>query len=140
MRTKVLVQWGLILLAAGQGIPTAWAALSPFSFAHDFPTPDRAWLALFPPYNEHMTQDFGLVGLQFAVVLAYAAAAPHRRLVRMVLLASLVFAVPHLIYHQCHLVRSSDIPLQVTSQVVPIVVALVTLVLNERVRKQPAQK
>lgn len=132
MRAGLLVRTALVLLALGEGIPAAWAAAFPLSFFHGFPTPDRAWLTLFPPYNEHMTRDFGMIALPFVAVLLYAAAIPHRGLVRAVLLASLLFSVPHLLFHQNHLVSSPDIPVQVASQVVPIAVALVALALNER--------
>ncbi|GAA4847515.1 hypothetical protein [Saccharopolyspora rosea] len=123
---------GLVLLALIEGIPSLWAALAPLSFYRDFPTPDRSWLTLFPPYNEHMTHDFGLIALQFVVVLGFAAVSVERRLVRVVLIASLVFNVPHCVYHQRHLVEGSDVHVQFASQVVPIVLAVVLLVVNER--------
>jgi len=132
------VRIGLLLLALGQGLPALWAAAAPHGFYRSFPTPDRHWVALFPPYNEHLTRDFGLATLQVAVLAAIAAARPQRLLVRAVSLASLVFSVPHLVYHQLHAVPSTDLAAQTTSQVLPVVVALAVLVLNERRRRGAA--
>lgn len=129
---RASVRVGLVVLALGNGLPALWAALAPLSFYLSFPTPRRHWITLFPPFNEHMTRDFGLVGVQFAVVLAYVAVRPERRLVRAVTLASLVFSVPHLVYHQMHAIPTSDVAVQTTSQVLPIAVAAAILALNER--------
>lgn len=128
---RALVRVGLMLLALGEGLPTLWAAIDPLGFYLGFPTPSRHWITLFPPYNEHLVRDFGLVALQFAVILAYASFRPERRLVRVAALSSLVFNVPHLIYHQRHVIPMSDVAAQVTSQVLPIVIALAVLALNE---------
>lgn len=131
MRGK-LVRVGLVLLALGQGLPTLWAALAPRGFYLAFPTPERHWVALFPPYNEHLTRDFGIASLPFVVVLVFAAARPDRSLVRTVSLASLLFSVPHLVYHQHHVIPTSDLAAQTVSQLLPVVVALVVFALNER--------
>ncbi|MDA3624633.1 hypothetical protein OU415_04225 [Saccharopolyspora sp. WRP15-2] len=128
---RLLLRIGLVLTALGEGIPTLWAAVSPLSFQLGFPTPELAWLTEFPPYNEHMTRDFGLIGLQFAVILGYAAVSMRHALVRAVLAASLVFNVPHLIYHQHHGATGNAVPLQVISQAAPIALAVLLLVVNE---------
>ncbi|MEU5849128.1 hypothetical protein [Saccharopolyspora shandongensis] len=128
---QLLLRIGLVLLALGEGIPTLWAALSPLSFQLGFPTPQLAWLTEFPPFNEHMTRDFGLIGLQFVLVVGYAAVSMRRTLVRVVLATSLVFNVPHLIYHQHHGATGNAVPLQVISQVAPIALAVLLLIINE---------
>lgn len=127
-----LVRVGLVLLALGQGLPTLWAALAPRSFYLAFPTPERHWVALFPPYNEHLTRDFGIAALPFAVVLLFAAARAEQALVRTVSLASLLFSMPHLLFHQHHVIPTSDLAAQTASQLLPIGVALAVLALNER--------
>ncbi|MGW1678225.1 hypothetical protein [Saccharopolyspora sp. NPDC002376] len=77
-----------------------------------------------------MTRDFGLIGLQFAV-LGYAAVSMRRPLVRVVLAASLVFNVPHLLYHQHLGATGNAVQLQVLSQVTPIALAVLLLIINE---------
>lgn len=136
---RTVLRSGLLLLAAMAGLPALWAALWPLSFYRAYPTPAQGWIMMFPPYNEHMTYDFGLAILQFTVVLGYAAAVPRRGLVRVSLLASLVFSVPHFLYHQRHLVPGSDVLLQVATQLAPIVLALALLAINERSRAHPSR-
>lgn len=128
----MLLRIGLALLTLHQGVAAVWAAFFPFGFFQNFPTPERGWLLLFPPYNEHMTRDFGFAGLPFVVVLAYALVVLRRPVVRMVLIASLFFSVPHLIYHQLHVIADSDVIVQLVSQLVPVLLALILLWINER--------
>src|SRR5699024_8497826 len=63
--SHMLLRIGLALLTLHQGVAAVWAAFFPFGFFQNFPTPERGWLLLFPPYNEHMTRDFGFAGLPF---------------------------------------------------------------------------
>ncbi len=60
-------------------------------------------VALLPPFNEHLLTDVG--GLYLAVALVFGAAAMtlDRLLVRVALVASLLYSVPHLIFHSTHL-------------------------------------
>lgn len=79
-----------------------WALLFPASFYADFPL-DRAWVALDGPYNEHLLRDVGALNLALAVVLGWAFAEPSLGRVRIAAWATLVYAVPHVIYHVTHL-------------------------------------
>lgn len=92
---------GLWFLAAVQAGVGGWALLSPQGFYDGFPAPGHHWVAMFPPFNEHLLRDFGSLNLALAVALAFAAA--NLLLARAVLVSYLVFAVPHLVFHLGHL-------------------------------------
>ena len=94
---------GLLVLAAPQVVVGVWGLLAPQAFYDGFPAPGHAWVALLPPYNEHLTRDVGALNLALAVLLVAAAVAPERRLVRVALLVQLVWTVPHAVFHLGHL-------------------------------------
>ncbi|MBG0830581.1 hypothetical protein HS041_22725 [Planomonospora sp. ID67723] len=94
---------GLIYLAVTELVVGAWALISPAGFYEGFPFPGRRWVAMLPPYNEHLLLDFGGLNLGFGMMLAVAAVAPERLLVRTVLAGYLAFATPHLAFHLGHL-------------------------------------
>ncbi|MFL6124671.1 hypothetical protein [Actinophytocola sp.] len=137
MTGRTWLRAGLLAVALVQGVPAVWAACWPRSFYTGFPTADRAWLTLFPPFNEHLVRDFGLMTLQLAALAVYSAVSLEFRLVRATLLAALLFYVPHLVYHQLHLVPGSDTGMQLVSQVVPVVLLVVLLAVNRRTRERP---
>src|SRR6266568_4384061 len=99
-------QWlriGLLVLTlqmAGIGL---WALLAPQSFYDSFPGGGHAWVALLPPYNEHLVRDVGSLYLGFSILLGWALVVLERRLVQAVLVAVLVSAVPHFLFHLEHL-------------------------------------
>jgi nucleoside-diphosphate-sugar epimerase len=98
-----LVRPVLFVLAAAALQLGLWITISPRSFYDDFPGLGRQWVSVDGPYNEHLLRDFGQSQLALAVVLLAAFVRPERFLVRVAALASLVFAVPHLVYHATHL-------------------------------------
>ena len=77
----------------------AWALLAPQSFYDSFPGLGRAWVSVDGPYNEHLIRDVGALNLALAAVLAYAAVRLTKELVLVAAVASLVWGVPHAIYH-----------------------------------------
>jgi nucleoside-diphosphate-sugar epimerase len=91
----------LTYLGLGALIPGIYATLAPRAFFDDFPM-GRGWVASEPPYSEHMMRDFGGLNLALACVLLVAAFVGTRVLVRTAAFASLLFAVPHLIFHLRH--------------------------------------
>jgi nucleoside-diphosphate-sugar epimerase len=101
--TARLVRPVLVVLAASALQLGLWAALAPTSFYEDFPGFGRTWVAVDGPYNEHLVRDFGQLNLAMAALLIAALLRPERYLVRVAALASLLFAVPHLLYHATHL-------------------------------------
>jgi hypothetical protein len=91
------------VLAAVQGMVGTWALVAPLVFYEGFPLPGHSWVALLPPYNEHLVRDVGALNLGVAVVLAGAALRADRATVRLAAIAGLVVAVPHTAYHALHL-------------------------------------
>ena len=76
-----------------------WALLAPRSFFDGFPGMGRAWVAADGPFNEHLVRDFGVLNLALLVVLGFAAVKLTRELLQLAAVASLVWGVPHLLYH-----------------------------------------
>ncbi|MFC4852790.1 hypothetical protein [Actinophytocola glycyrrhizae] len=134
---RTWLRLGLLVVAVTQGVPGLWAACWPRSFYTTFPTAGKAWLTLFPPYNEHLVRDFGLMSLPFTAVLVFAAISLEFRVVQVTLLAALLFYVPHLVYHQVHVVAGTDTGIQLASQLLPIVLLTVLFAVNTRSRDSP---
>ncbi len=76
-----------------------WALLAPQSFYDDFPGFGRAWVSVDGPYNEHLVRDVGALNLALAAVLAVAAIRLTRSMVTLAATASLLWGVPHFVYH-----------------------------------------
>lgn len=94
---------GLWLLSLSAVLPGVWALLGPRSFFDTFPGFGFAWVSLLPPYNEHMVRDVGAFYTAFAFLLGMAAVRMERRFSVAALVAWLVFALPHFIFHLTHL-------------------------------------
>jgi hypothetical protein len=101
--TSVSVRAGLGILAALQAVVGVWALLAPVSFYTSFPAAGHGWVALLPPYNEHLIRDVGELSLALTVVLAAAAVSGQRLLSAVAVCALAVYAVPHAVYHALHL-------------------------------------
>jgi hypothetical protein len=99
MTTRVL----LIVIAIGNGVVGLWASLAPQSFYDDFPGAGRHWVALDPPFNEHLVRDVGTLNLALTAVVIAALVRPVRYLVQVAAGAVLINALPHLLYHATHL-------------------------------------
>lgn len=95
LATRLALGW-LALSALQLGL---WALLAPRSFYDGFPGFGRTWAAVDGPFNEHFVRDFGALNLALAVLLIAATIRLSRELVTVAALASLVWGVPHLIYH-----------------------------------------
>lgn len=94
---------GLLVLAAFALLPGVWGTLWPRSFFDDFPGAGNAWVAAFPPYNEHLVRDVGAFYLGYGVLMLAAALVTRRRLVQVALISWFVATVPHGIFHVRHL-------------------------------------
>lgn len=93
---------GLLALAASSFYTGLWALLAPSSWFRNFPGLDYEWVAALPPYNQHLAADVGQFFTAFGVLLVWSAVTLQRQLVLATLVSSLVFAVPHLIFHANH--------------------------------------
>src|SRR3972149_6731593 len=80
-----------------------WALAAPRSFYDDFPGGGRSWVSAVGPYNEHLVRDVGGLNLALALLLVAAGVLLERRLVIVVLVAYLVNAVPHFVFHVSHM-------------------------------------
>jgi hypothetical protein len=76
-----------------------WAQLAPRSFYDHFPGLGRAWVRVDGPYNEHLVRDVGGLNLGLAAVLIIALVTLSRPTVLAACMASLLYGIPHLIYH-----------------------------------------
>lgn len=103
MTARGALRIGLALLAATQAVIGVWALPAPRAFYEGFPGAGHAWVALLPPYNEHLVRDVGAFSLAFTILLGAAARWPQRRFVRVALVTVGVFAVPHAVFHVTHL-------------------------------------
>jgi hypothetical protein len=90
---------GIAVLALTPVLVGAWATVSPRGFYDTFPGGGHHWVSALGPYDEHLVRDVGALYLGSLVMLAFAWAWLERRLVQAALLAYLVAALPHLVYH-----------------------------------------
>lgn len=100
---RAAMGWGMrlgLLLLAASALPVGlWASFAPHSFYEDFPAPGRHWVSAVGPYNEHLVTDVGTGYLALGVLLGLAGILLGRTLVRVSLLAWLVYAVRHFAFH-----------------------------------------
>lgn len=100
--TAPVATWIRIALVA-LGVPNAaaglWAVLAPQAWYDDFPGFDPRLVSAEPPYNAHLVTDAGAGLLASGFVLIAAAWLGDRRSVRFGIVAFLVFAVPHTLWH-----------------------------------------
>lgn len=94
-----MLRIGLLLLAATALGGGSWALFLPRAFYDYFPLPGRDWVSILGPYNEHLVRDYGALNLALGVLFLFAAVLIERRLVQVALVAWLVYATPHFIFH-----------------------------------------
>lgn len=119
---------GLVAVSVFVG---GWALFWPESFFSSFPGGGRAWTAGLGPYNEHLVRDVGAFNMLLAALFTWAAVTLDRRLTVAVCMTSLIFSVPHLIFHLFNLssFSASDaigqtVALSLAVVVPPVVVTL----------------
>jgi hypothetical protein len=76
-----------------------WAQFAPRSFYDHFPGLGRAWVSVDGPYNEHLVRDVGGLNLGLAAVVIIAFITLSRPTIIAAAAATLLYGVPHLIYH-----------------------------------------
>lgn len=102
MRSPRLARQAMALLALYCVFIGALAAFAPRTFYDEFPFVGH-YVALLPPYNEHLVTDVGGLYLGFAVLFAWAAWRPERTLILAASSGFVLGAVLHLIFHASHL-------------------------------------
>jgi hypothetical protein len=126
------------VLATVQGMVGTWALVAPLVFYEGFPMPGHYWVAMLPPYNEHLVRDVGALNLALAVVLAGAALRADRATVRLAAVAGLVVGVPHTAYHALHLSHfpPADAVAQTIGTLVHLALLVVVLGLSSRLERR----
>lgn len=76
-----------------------WAQFAPRSFFDHFPGLGRAWVRVDGPYNQHLVRDVGGLNLGMAAVLIIALVTLSRPTIVAAAVASLLYGIPHLVYH-----------------------------------------
>lgn len=120
--------WFLTFLVVVVGLV---ATLAPRAFYDHVP-----WVNLMPPYSEHLMRDYGAMNLALALVFIVAATTMERRLVRLALVAYLLFAIPHLIFHVMHLENFTTVAAvaQTTLLTLAVLLPLALLILTRQRR------
>jgi hypothetical protein len=141
VRLWILLRVGLAILTANQAVLGFWALMAPQHFYDGFPAPGHPWVALLPPYNEHLVRDVGGLYLALATMLGAAALTLHRTTVMSALLAMLVFTLPHAIFHAGHLqgFPATDALAQTVGFVLQLVITLGLLALAWRRPARPSR-
>jgi hypothetical protein len=124
--TRVL----LAIMAIGYIGVGAWAALAPRSFYDDFPGGGRHWVSADGPFNQHLVRDVGTLNLALAAVTIAALVRPGRYLVQVIAGATLIYSVPHFLYHLFHLdvFDTGDKVGQTLSLAITVIVPILVLV------------
>ncbi len=100
VRVTNWVRVGLAVVLAPPLLVTGiWAVAAPRNWYERFPGLGPRLVAAEPPYNAHLATDAGAGFLAVAAVLLAAAISARRSAVYLALVAFLVHAVPHIIYH-----------------------------------------
>jgi hypothetical protein len=138
LNARAWLRAGLGFLAFTQFVPFGWALLAPRSFYDAFPFGAPGWVALLPPFNEHLVRDVGGLGVALGIVLAGAAVLARRDVTRLVVVAFLVFDIPHAVFHSLHLhgFATVDAVAQSAAFAVQILVAVALFVLAGRVPEE----
>lgn len=139
MSARAALRVGLLLLVVLQSAAGIWGLLTPRSFYEN-----AWWVALLPPYNEHLVSDVGAFNLAMAVLIGAAAVVLERRMVVVAMATYLTSTVPHLVFHSTHLegfpataAVAQTATLAVTV-VLPLVLALLALRTGAPARPGPA--
>ena len=111
-----------------------WAQFFPRSFYDNYPGLGRAWVAVDGPYNEHLVRDVGGLNLGLAAVLIVALVTLSQWTIVAACLASLLYGVPHLVYHIAHsdLLDGGDVVASIGGLVLFAVLPIVVIVVSRR--------
>lgn len=103
IQTLAAKRAALLYLVITNAVPGFWALFLPQAFYSSFPGFGRVWVAVDGPYNQHLIRDVGAMFLVLATLSGFALLKPEQVSTRVVGFCTLVFNVPHLLYHLLHL-------------------------------------
>src|SRR5436190_21212585 len=89
----------LILLGAPLVGTGGWALAAPHNWYFSFPGAGHHWVSVLGTYNEHLARDFGSLLLGLGLLLVASAVVLSRPVVQAALGMTLVWAVPHFVFH-----------------------------------------
>ena len=103
--TRALV----VVMGTLTGTVGLWAGFWPESFYEHGPIPllDTGWVALLPPYNEHLVRDYGFMNLAVTAVSVVAAIVMSPLIVRTAATSVITFGLLHTLFHAFHLEHMS---------------------------------
>jgi hypothetical protein len=112
-----------------------WAQFAPRSFYDHFPGLGRAWVAVNGPYNEHLVRDVGGLNLALAAVLIVALVTLSRSTILAASIASLLYGIPHLVYHIANTdgLSTSDVAISLGGLALFAVIPIALIALSPRV-------
>lgn len=127
MKTARLVS--VVILVVTDLVVGVWAGFLTRSFYDDFPGNGRVWVAVDGPFNEHLTRDVGTLYLGLAAIGIVALFSRSGILTGAFGLGSLVFSLPHFVYHLRHtdLLSTTDNILSLTGLGLAVVGAVVAM-------------
>ena len=92
------IRWLLIALGVGNVAVAVWILVAPHAFYAQFPF-GRKWVVHAGPYDEHLLRDYGAGLLGLSTLLVLAGVVMQRRAVQLALVAWLLYAIPHFLFH-----------------------------------------
>jgi hypothetical protein len=136
------IRAGALSLAVPFVAVGGWALIAPHNWYENFPVHSAHWIAALGAYQEHLVRDFGSVYLALGLLMGFAGLVLDRLLVQSVLGASLVFQVPHFIFHAANTEPFSTASNAVNLALLGlgIVVTVVVLGMSTRQAPQPARE
>jgi hypothetical protein len=96
--TRVL----LVFFGVVEAVIGIWPLVTPSGFYQDFPGFRTGWVSMDGPFNEHLLRDFGGLNLALAALLIGAAVIGTTAVARLAAVATLLFGLPHFLYHLGH--------------------------------------
>jgi hypothetical protein len=137
-RRPRLIRAGIAVLCALDLVVGVWALFAPKAFYDYFPGGPFRWIRPFGPYNMHLVADVGGAYLMMAALLALAALTARREVVQVALLAVLVQAAIHLVWHLLHLSMLDAGSASALVAVLVVALALPALLLERALRRVPS--
>jgi len=141
-RHRSVFRVSMILLGAPLVATGSWAVAAPHDWYRNFPGGGRHWISALGPYNEHITRDFASLLLGIGLLLVVAALVLRRQLVQAALGTTLVWAVPHFVFHMVHTdeLSTGDNVVNLISLALTVAVPVVLLALTLRPEPEARQR
>jgi hypothetical protein len=115
-----------------------WAQFAPRSFYDNFPGLGRAWVRVDGPFNEHLVRDVGGLNLAVSAVLIAAFVTLSRSMIIAASVATLLYGVPHLVYHIANSdgLGSGDVIVSIGGLALFAAVPIALIVVSRRVAEE----